>query len=71
MIIIMTGVIMPAVKNTITKTASSHGIISETVKNHQNDPFVLKQAAAAKTLLNRPGVQEQLKELSKKYEEKA
>jgi hypothetical protein len=45
-------------------------MIGEIAKSHQNDPFVLKQVAVAKEFLNRVGLQEQLKKLSKKYEEK-
>jgi|GEM_PF-1535720 len=66
---IMKGVIMPAVKK-VAEKGSSNGVISEKVKDHQNDPFVLKQVAAAKEFLNRPGMQEQLKKLAKQYEEK-
>ncbi|MFI5136506.1 MAG: hypothetical protein ACHQIM_01680 [Sphingobacteriales bacterium] len=60
---------MPAVKKISIEKGS--GILTETNKSHQNDPFVLKQVAAANEFLNRPGMQEQLKKLAKKYEEKS
>jgi hypothetical protein len=62
----MKGVIMPAVKKIITEKGNI--IVSEKLKNHQNDPFVLKKVAAAKEVLNRPGMQEQLKKIAEKYD---
>ena len=57
---------MPAVKKIITEKGNI--IVSEKLKNHQNDPFVLKKVAAAKEVLNRPGMQEQLKKIAEKYD---
>ena len=67
---IMKGTIMPTIKKIATEKGNGNGIVNEKVKDHQNDPFVLKQVAAAKEFLNRPGMQEQLKKLAKQYEEK-
>ncbi len=61
---------MPAVKKIITEKSNGNGIVSKKVKDHQNDPFILKQVAAAKEFLNRPGMQDQLKKLAKKYEKR-
>jgi hypothetical protein len=62
---------MPGVKDITKGKANYNAIVNDTAKDHGNDPFVLKQVAAAKEILNRPGMQEQLKKLAEKYEEKA
>jgi hypothetical protein len=65
----MKGVVMPVVKNKPTEKPNNvNGPVNDVVKNHQNDPFVLKKVATAKELLNRPGMQEQLKKLAEKYD---
>ena len=59
---------MPAVKKIITEQRSD--VLTENVKDYQNDPFVLKKVARAKEVLNRPGMQEQLKKIDEKYNER-
>jgi hypothetical protein len=61
---------MPAVKNPLTEKGHGKAVIVENMKNHDNDPFVLKKVAAAKEKLNQPGMAEQLKKLAEKSEEK-
>ncbi len=62
---------MPANKNKTPEKTNHNSSMGECVKDRYDDPFVLKQVAAATEVLNRPGVQEQLKKIAKKYEEKA
>jgi hypothetical protein len=60
---------MPAVKKIITEQRSD--VLTENVKDYQNDPFVLKKVARAKEVLSRPGMQEQLKKIAEKIQRKA
>jgi len=60
---------MPSVKKIIAEQRGD--VLTENVKDYQNDPFVLKKVARAKEVLNRPGMQEQLKKIDEKIQRKA
>ena len=56
---------MPTVNKIVTEKNTRSNIIEKKV-DHQNDPFVLKKIASANEVLNRSGMQEQLKNLVEK-----
>jgi len=48
---------MPAIEKNTTK-GFGHGIVSSEVKNHDNDPFVVKKVEKAKETIRRVGFPE-------------
>jgi hypothetical protein len=58
----MQGIIMPAIKKERnTELGYGKAIVSNTVKDHSNDPFVVKKAEEAKAFLRKNGFPGQVK----------